>query len=129
MFDLKYEEHFYILYIYIYIYIYIQVAAEKLPHFAESLHRHLWSGGFVVLVSGSVCLAISVAIMAWTGIHRAFVVESFIRNNESVIATQRAFRIYFELNRGDAVPDRKTILLWVPNFRSTGSATKSSTAS
>jgi len=30
--------------------------------------------------------------MSWSGEHRGFVVETFFKNNESVIATQRAFR-------------------------------------
>ena len=62
--------------------------------------------------------------MAWHGEHRAFVVEEYIRNGESVITTQRAFRIRFELGRHDPVPDRKTIHVWVSNFRATGSALK-----
>ena len=42
--------------------------------------------------------------MAWSGEHRAFVVEQFVKNGESVIATQRSFRIHFSLNRHDPVP-------------------------
>lgn len=38
--------------------------------------------------------------------------------------TQRAFRIHFELGRHDPVPDKKTIVKWVSNFRETGSALK-----
>jgi hypothetical protein len=34
----------------------------------------------------------SVHTMAWSGGHRAFVVEEFIRNGGSPIKTQRAFR-------------------------------------
>ena len=62
--------------------------------------------------------------MVWTGAHRAFAVETSIKNGKSVIETQRAFRIHFGLNRNDAVPDRKSILLWTENFRATGSALK-----
>jgi hypothetical protein len=62
--------------------------------------------------------------MNWTGEHRAFIVETFIVNKESVIATQRAFRVHFRLGRRDAVPTRNTILLWVNNFRASGSALK-----
>jgi hypothetical protein len=49
--------------------------------------------------------------MALRGEHLAFVVEEYIRNGGSVITTQRAFRIRFELG-------------WVSNFRATGSALK-----
>ena len=66
----------------------------------------------------------SVCAMAWHGEHRSFVVEEFIKNGGSVISTQRAFRIRFELGRRDSVPDAKTIKLWVSNFRQTGSALK-----
>lgn len=66
----------------------------------------------------------SVSAMAWLGEHRAFVVEEFIRNGGSVITTQRAFRIRFALGRHESVPDRKSIHVWVSNFRATGSALK-----
>lgn len=62
--------------------------------------------------------------MAWSGEHRAFVVEEFINNGGSPITTQRAFRIRFALNRRDPVPDSKTIHNWVSNFRQTSSALK-----
>jgi len=58
--------------------------------------------------------------MGWSGEHRGFVVETFFKNNESVNATQRAFRRHFRLGRRAPVPDRKTILLWVSNMRAIG---------
>lgn len=66
----------------------------------------------------------SVYAMAWSGVHRAFVVEHFIQNGGSPINTQRAFRVRFALGRRDPVPDKKTIYSWVSNFRETGSALK-----
>jgi len=60
--------------------------------------------------------------MSWSGEHRGFVVEVFFKNNDSVTATQRAFRTLFGLYATDAVPDRKTILRWVSNVRASGSA-------
>ena len=62
--------------------------------------------------------------MAWSGKHRAFVVEEHIKNGESVITTQRAFRRRFGLGRHAPVPEGKTIRLWVSNFRLTSSALK-----
>jgi len=59
--------------------------------------------------------------MAWLGEYRAFIVEEFIKNGGSPVATQRAFRIRFGLCRREAVPDKKTIYRWVSNFRQTGS--------
>jgi len=58
--------------------------------------------------------------MLWLGEHRAFIVEEFIKNGGSPVATQRAFRIRFALGRREAVPDKKTIYRWVSNFRQTG---------
>jgi hypothetical protein len=62
--------------------------------------------------------------MAWTGEHRAFVVEAYFKNSDSVIATQRQFRTHFIVGRHGRVPDKKTILLWVRNFRQSGSTLK-----
>ena len=62
--------------------------------------------------------------MNWTGEHRAFAIETFIKSNESVITTIRAFRTHFAIGRHGQVPDRKTVLSWVSNFRATGSALK-----
>ena len=62
--------------------------------------------------------------MNWSGEHRTFIVEMFIKTNKSVTATQRVFRLHFNLSRHDPVPARNTILLWVINFRVTGSALK-----
>jgi len=58
--------------------------------------------------------------MVWLGEHRAFIVEEFIKNGKSPVATQCAFRIRFALGRWEAVPDKKTIHRWVSNFRQTG---------
>ena len=54
--------------------------------------------------------------MAWSGEHRAFVIEEFLKNGESVIATQRSFRKHFSLNRHDPEPIGKTIHVGFPNF-------------
>jgi len=43
--------------------------------------------------------------MAWSGEHQAFIVEDFIRNGGSPVATQRAFHIRFMLGRREPVPD------------------------
>ena len=51
---------------------------------------------------------------------RAFIVEEFIKNGGSPVATQRAVRVRFALGRREAVPDKKTIYRWVSNFRQTG---------
>ena len=50
----------------------------------------------------------------------AFIVEEFIKNGGSPVATQRAFRIRYALGRREAVPDKKMIYRWISNFRQTG---------
>jgi len=45
------------------------------------------------------------------------------KNGESVIVTQRKFRLHFNVLRHERIPSRKTIL-WVHNVRTTASATK-----
>jgi len=62
----------------------------------------------------------AVYTMAWLGENRSFIVEEFIKNGGSPVATQHAFRIRFALGRREAVPDKKTIYHWVSNFIQTG---------
>ncbi|PSN31970.1 hypothetical protein C0J52_23663 [Blattella germanica] len=47
-----------------------------------------------------------------------------LKNNESVVATQRAFRQHFNIHRNDSVSARNAIKLWIKNFRQTACATK-----
>jgi len=51
------------------------------------------------------------------------------KNGESVIDTQRMFRLHFNVPRQGRIPSRITILLWEHNFRTTPSATKKHGAS
>ena len=103
----------------------IQSAAEITPTFGgvtaravEGVQWWKWSRWLAAV------LPFSDDAMGWSGEHRGFVVETFFKNNESVIATQRAFRRHFRLGRRAPIPDRKTILLWVLNMRATGSTLK-----
>jgi hypothetical protein len=63
--------------------------------------------------------AIPVAIMAWTGEDRASVIETYLNCGDSIIATQRLFHSHFGVCRHGRVPDRKTTLLLVGNFKQT----------
>ena len=54
--------------------------------------------------------------MAWSGENRAFVIEEFVNNGESVVATQRSFRRHFSLNRHDPVPTGKQYTVGFPTF-------------
>lgn len=60
----------------------------------------------------------------WLAQHRSYVIETFFKNNDSIISTQRLFRVHFNVGRHGAVPSRNTILKWVGNFRNTASAMK-----
>ena len=55
---------------------------------------------------------------------RALIVETFIKTNKSVTATQQVFRWHFNLGRYDPISSGNMILFWVTNFRATGSALK-----
>ena len=68
--------------------------------------------------------SISFASMAWSTEHRAFVVETYFKCGDSVIASQHQFRTHFGIGRHGRVPNRKTILLWIRNFRQTSSPLK-----
>jgi len=100
---------------------FIQDAAERTPQFGRVIasgaeHIQWWGARRRT----AVYVPFSVYTMAWLGEHRAFIVEEFIKNGGSPVATQPAFHIRFALGRREAVPDKKTIYLWVSNFRQTG---------
>ena len=57
----------------------------------------------------------------WSEEHRAFAVEMFLKNNDSVTVTQLVFRRHFDIGRNGNVPTRQTILNWVTQFRTTAS--------
>ena len=72
-------------------------------------------------------IPISVANMVWTGEHRGFAVRAYFENNQSVIATQRAFRRRFNIPRNNAVPQANTIRSWVRQLEATGSTLRRDT--
>ena len=72
----------------------------------------------------SISFAISVVSMAWNTEHRAFVVETYLKCGDSVIAAQHQFHTHFGIGRHRRVPNRKTILFWIRNFQQTSSALK-----
>ena len=55
----------------------------------------------------SISFDISVVSMAWGTGHRAFVVETYLKCGDSVIAAQRQFRTHFGVGRHGRVPNRK----------------------
>ncbi|QQP51582.1 Transposable element Tc3 transposase [Caligus rogercresseyi] len=62
--------------------------------------------------------------MRWNREERAFAVEAYFSNHQSVIATQRSFRTHFNVAPRGPVPDRKSIIARVKTFRETGSTTQ-----
>ncbi|PSN53799.1 hypothetical protein C0J52_04651, partial [Blattella germanica] len=68
--------------------------------------------------------AIFIEIEKWNIELRAYVIETFFLNNDSVTLTQRRFRLHSNVGRYGRVPSRNTILLWVKNFRTSDMALK-----
>ena len=62
--------------------------------------------------------------MVWSNEQRAFAFETYFSQSHSIVAVQRAFRTRYQIPPRDRVPDRKSILLWVENFRETGNVSK-----
>lgn len=65
-----------------------------------------------------------VVVMRWTKEQRAFAVEAYFSNGHSVVATQRAFRIRYNIHPAGPVPGRQSIVSWVDTFREIGSVAK-----
>lgn len=59
--------------------------------------------------------------MVWTGEYRGFAVTTFLQNDCSIIATQRAMCLRFNIPRNISVLDEKTIRRWVCALEETGS--------
>lgn len=64
---------------------------------------------------------LAVPTMVWSNAQRTFAVEAFIL---TIVAAQRAFCTQLQIPSHVSVSDRKSILLWVKNFRETGSVVK-----
>ena len=60
----------------------------------------------------------------WNLEHRAFIVETYFKNQESYATTIRKFRLQFKLAPCKPVPSRNTVLSWVKNLREKGTLNK-----
>jgi hypothetical protein len=60
----------------------------------------------------------------WSVEHQALALETYFKNNDSLVVTQRIFRRHFNIHRNDSVLRRNTVLLWVRHFRETASVVK-----
>ena len=58
--------------------------------------------------------------MEWSGEQCGFVIETFFKNGDSVIAIQRADLTHFQLGRRVSAPSRNTIFRWMDSVRATG---------
>ena len=78
----------------------VQAAAERTPQFGRGIasvrERVQWWGA---RHRTAMYMPFSMYTMAWLEEHRTFIVEEFIKNGGSPVATQRAFRIRFALGR------------------------------
>ena len=69
-------------------------------------------------------VGLAVKMELYSNVQRSFIVETYFKNNNSIVITQRLFRRHFQLNRRDPIPDRKTIGKWIHKFRQTASVLK-----
>jgi hypothetical protein len=65
---------------------------------------------------------IAVHMKHWLAAHRAFAIETFFKNGDSVVVTQRLCRRHFNIGRHGRIPERHTITNWVNKFHTTSSA-------
>ena len=84
-----------------------------------------WGWSRKVQVVGKFPLQHSTVVkMVWSNEQRAFAVETYFSQSHPIVAVQCAFRTRYQIPPRDRVPDRKSILLWVENFRETGSVSE-----
>jgi hypothetical protein len=100
------------------------LAADPAEIWQHSCEWNRWRGEFGLERPSSEIQSISVAMERWSVEHQAFAVETYFKNNNSVVVTQWIFCWHFNIHQNDSVPSCNTVLLWVRNFRETVSATK-----
>jgi len=77
-----------------------RVRQKYLTILLNSCEWNRWRGEFVLERSSSETQSISVAMERWFVEHRAFAVETYFKNNDSVL-TQRIFRRHFNIHRNE----------------------------
>jgi len=78
----------------------LQGPAEIPDDFQNSCEWNRWRGEFVIERPSSETQSILVAMERWSVEHRAFAVETYFKNNDSVV-TQRIFRRHFNIHRNE----------------------------
>ena len=101
-----------------------RVRQEYVAIWQHSCEWNCWRGEFVFERPSSETQSVSVPMERWSVEHWAFAVETYLKNNDSVVLTQRIFRRHFNIRRNDSIPSRNIVLLWVWNFRETASVAK-----
>ena len=77
-----------------------RVRQKYLMILQNSWEWNLWRGKFVFEGSSNKTQSISVAMERWSVEHRVFAVETYLKNNYSVL-TQRIFRRHFNIHRNE----------------------------
>ena len=77
-----------------------RVQQNYLTILQNSCEWNRWRGEFVLERSSSDTQSISVAMERWSVERRAFAVETYFKNNDSVL-TQRTFRRHFNIHRNE----------------------------
>jgi len=83
-----------------------------------------WHGVFVLQRPSSEIQSISDAIEHWSAEHWAFAVDTYFKNNDSVVVSQQTFHQHFNIHRNNSVPSRNTVLLWVRKLQRNSICTK-----
>lgn len=92
--------------------------------FECSMWNVVWSTMIKLALICSTDQSISVAMEHWSTKHCAFVVETFFKNNDSVIVTQCAFCNHFSIHQNNCVPSHNAIPVVGVNFQEMASAMK-----
>jgi hypothetical protein len=77
-----------------------RVRKKYLTNLQNSCEWNQWRGEFVFERFSSETRSTSVAMERWSVEHRAFAVEIYFKNNDSVL-TQRIFRRHFNIQRNE----------------------------
>ena len=96
----------------------------KYSNYSKDFEKFYTGSGINTWRFGNTTVSGTVGVGNLSVEHRAFAVETYFKNNDPVILTQRICLRHFNIHRNDSVPSRNTLLLWARNFRETASAAK-----
>jgi len=81
-------------------FLFYRVRQKYLTNLQHSCEWNRWRGEFVLKRPSSETQSISVAMELWSVEHRTFAVETYFKNNDSIL-TQRIFRRHLNIHRND----------------------------